>query len=185
MYIQGVLASLGRADIYFRDEFVKDMRKAAFVKEFVLDQRQSSAGVVCVDSALKVCGLELPLGAPKGSKFDWEIVYLVQQAKWPMVGKVMQDTFPTLTATVVDDEQYIVSTMPHGTEGGIGHTVVLTRLNGVLWMSDAQKLTNKYTQHRYVAWKRPGKNPRTDNLSPKRKVNANTGEFEDDWITKG
>jgi len=185
LYIKGVQASLLKADTYFRDEFVKDMRNPAYVKEFVFGARQSTSGVVCVDSAHKVCGLTLPAGAPKGSKFDWEMVYLAQHAKWPIVGKVMQDTFASFVATIADNAQYIVSTMPDGTDSSIGHTVVLTQLNGVLWMSDAQKLNIRYGQHKYVAWKRPDKTPRTDNLYPKCQVDRRTGDFVGDWISKG
>ena len=59
-FVKGVKASLLTADSHFQDEFIKDMKNPLFVKEFVSGPRQTDKGVVCVDSALRVCGLASP-----------------------------------------------------------------------------------------------------------------------------
>ena len=187
VYVKAVIAQITTADQFFRDEFTKDMKNPSDLKEFVSGKRSEVSGVVCVDSAHKVCGLALPTGAPKGSKFDWELPYLMSYQRWTLLQPVMQDgnKFGDFVNRIANGEQYVVSTLPDAGGSKIGHTITVTKTaTGELWVSDAQKLTNEYQNHRYVAWQRPkGQPAKTDSLNPKRKIDS-SGKWIGEWESK-
>jgi hypothetical protein len=179
-YCQAVMNSLLTYGAPLKATFVADMKQNAFLEVFVKASRADDPQKRCLDDALAAAGARKSPGHPVGEKFDWEIPYIMDFAQWQIAfgTGVAWGDLSAFLGRCADGKQYLVMTRLKGKADG--HTILITKVAGTLWISDKQRQNYTYNICDCIAWLRPGTVASTAVPKPKRKV-TEAGKFDGDW----
>jgi hypothetical protein len=183
-YCEAVMTSLLKYADSLKAAFVEDMKHDAHLAVFVSPSRANDDQKKCVDNAVTEAKAPKAAGHPVGEKFDWEIPYIMNVAGWqiasgPEVAWVdMSEVLQTI-AKGTNGTQYLVSAKFKAKADG--HTILVTRIDKTLWVSDRQKQLYDYRTCDCIAWSRPGTVAAKDVPGPKRKITTEA-KLDGNWM---